>query len=193
MPFTPIPGAARLRVNFTYAGHPGVNVLHASFPGGGDFDEMSNLAVAAVEAYQSQILPGKHPQFVLDSITATDLTTATGTEVTSVSGEPGLNDGTPASAALSAVVRQITALRGRRFRGRIFDCGYAIDELGSSAGVLPADFRGALISAWLNFRANLNTAGFALVVVSLVAASYQVVSDLDTAPIVGVQRRRLRD
>jgi hypothetical protein len=193
MPFVAIPGAAKVRINFTYAGHPGVNVLHCEVPGGGDFDEIALIASTAVDAYQTNILPGKHPQFVLDSVTATDLATATGTEVSSVSGEPGLNDGTPASAALSAIVKELTALRGRRFRGRIFDCGYSFEEMGSSAGVLPSDFRGSLISAWLNFRSQMNTAGFPLVVVSYAAVSFQPVSDLDSAPVVGVQRRRLRD
>jgi hypothetical protein len=39
----------------------------------------------------------------------------------------------------------------------------------------------------------MNTAGFPLVVVSYAAVSFQPVSDLDSAPVVGVQRRRLRD
>jgi hypothetical protein len=194
MPFVPVADTVELVIDFVYAGHPGVNTLYCTPPAVIDFDSMSALAAAVATQYQSVILPSKHPQFAVGSVTATDISVADGVQSSSFIGEAGTLDGTPASAALAAVIRWHTALRGRRHRGRIFDCGYDDVAMGSSSGGIPDAFRDLVVDNWLAFRSALFAGdGTQLLVASRAAGTSQVITDITCAPVVGVQRRRLRD
>lgn len=195
MPFTAIAGAAKAEVLFTNAGFSGVNVLWV-----GGFDTTDSGAIADVAGfmagrYQENILPQKTGQFVLNAIRVTSWDTATGPQSISVSNEAGgRSTATPMAPERSCIIHLRTALRGRNHRGRIYDAGYADDQV-DTRGRLSTSSMNQVTQLWLDFRADMavDMPGWTLMVASFALGLANPVTDVDTADVVGIQRRRIRD
>jgi hypothetical protein len=192
MPFTAIADVAKVELLFTYEGHTGVNVVHVQEGATPTPGLMAAISAAAIAAYDSHVLPAKSAAFRLDAVRVTDLTSATGPVNETPDGVSGTGSSDGSNAALAAVVRLLTDLRGRSHRGRIYDSGYPRLYFLPDGSIDPTGREG-IFENWLAWRNDMSTAGFPMVVASNTLASFDAVSDLTVAPVVGVQRRRLRD
>jgi hypothetical protein len=197
MAFQPAPGVWKHEVFFTTSGVPGVNVLHTIQQAGTDEDGAHAAGLALRAAYVADVLPHKKPGFHVLSVVTTDLSVEGGAQAI-VTGDDTVSSGTPvAPSQLCLVVQLLTSIRGRSFRGRVFDAGYDPNSYVGDGTVLPAkatDVQGA----WNTFRGDLAAGDSgALCVLSRQHAGVVRASAINTlvtgvavAKQAGVQRRR---
>jgi hypothetical protein len=190
MPFVAIPLACKVELAFTYQGLPGANVLGAICSATPDTAELQDVADAMEATMTTDILPGKSNQFTLDEIIVTDLNSATGPQVTNVVATAGAVTASAIMVANALVIQLHTALRGRSFRGRVFDAGWPDSYLDDDGRMTPTN-QANLTAAWENVRSAMDTAGHPLAVISRTLQIPSVVTQVHAATVVGLQRRRL--
>lgn len=124
-PLPPVASVAKVVVNGTLGDATIANVLHVgySFPAPLVVADATTIAERVEESWEADMLPNLSHDYTFTSVTLTDLHTATGVQVVAAAGETG-GVAVPSEPAQDAVVvTQLTALRGRSFRGRQYVCG----------------------------------------------------------------------
>lgn len=180
----------RVALNWTCGGQNAVNVMHFHVAGGTTPSALiAHLDTAAsVSMWNSTIAAAT----VLDlQVTPLDGTTATQTFAPPTPGHwQGGGGGTEWSPATAAVIKMITAVRGRSYRGRLFLPFTAENEMVN--GFVRSLILPGMQTAWTNFVTSLNALTPA---VSLTVASYKlsVATNVLLAgpePTLATQRRR---
>jgi len=165
-----VPNGIKIEWNAVQNGIPIVNrmfVTKTSAPSSGDLDDAIVAALAFFNDYKALC----HPSYVLQNITATDVSVANGTQtiLPVTTSNVGTAVGAPNGANVAHVASLRTSFTGRSFRGRFY--------LGGTAAVNLADAQNftttasAALAGYMNdFIDALNTINQTLVVVSNYAA-----------------------
>lgn len=197
MAFQPVPSTWKHEIFGTTAGVPCVNVIHTDQFGGNDVAAALAAAQELRALYVTNILPQKVAGFMLGEVVTTDLGVEGGAQAVATGSDRGTMAGTASTSQMCAVVQLLTAIRGRSFRGRIFDCGYVREIFGSDGTISDAN-RANIGGAWQTMaNQSAAAASGAFVVVSRTHNKIvrpegirEVVSSINCARLSGVQRRR---
>lgn len=99
----------------------------------------------------------------------------------------------PLSPQVSVLIRKITGVLGRHFRGRMYIPGVSIDKCDANLGFLNNTALGAFDAATDDWQTALGTAGYQLAILHRnVVVPPTLVTDLEVIPQVATQRRRNR-
>lgn len=192
-----VPNGIKIEWNALQNGVPIVNrvfVTMAAAPSSADLDD----AIVEALAFFNAIKPAYHPSYVLQNITATDVSVANGTQtiLPLTTDNVGTSGGDPAAANAAVVVSLRTNFTGRSFRGRFYVGGLSNTNLANAQniGTSAATFYAGVFEDFIDA---LNVINMTLVVVSRFAAGVARVTNLATEIIsiivdtkVDSQRRR---
>ena len=194
MPFTPIANTAKIEL----IGHSGiteqpiVNVMHSGLGGADTFAEVDAIALAVKGVVLAHLNVWSSTMF-FDEVRVTSLDTATSPQATEAF--PAATQGTASPDAIpgaAALVKLLTATRGRSYRGRIYVGIIAANEVGDGNGTLSVSFQG-VVNAYISaIEAALNalTPSVGLVVASRKLGISSFVLSANCEPTVAYQRRR---
>lgn len=199
MAFQAVPDVWKHEVFWSSAGVTAVNVLHTEQTGATDLATAEAAASALRTAVVNHILPIKGNNVSVHSVVTTDLSVEGGVqaEATGTDTRTGASD--PAPSQICAVIQLLTSVRGRSFRGRIFDPFYYGGNFLPDGSILPVE-RTTMAGAWEALRAEVATTGNAagpLCVVSRTHAGvrrpegiFTFVTSVSVSHLAGIQRRR---
>jgi hypothetical protein len=188
--FLPVPDAMSIALEYDVSGQPAVVVIGAgNAPGSGPpFD----IGQALAYEFHSLCRPLMATSCTLKSITARALD-GTGDSVTYAL--PASLAGTAAGGLITAyatLVRWQTTGNGRSGRGRNYIPGFTISGMNADGRTLSSTYTtaaNALVTAMTD-----DTGGSApFAVISRTKGTYSPVISGSVSPVVGIQRRRLRD
>jgi len=192
-----VPNGIKIEFNAQQNGVPVVQrvfVTKSSAPTSGDLDD----AIVAALAYFNAKKGALHPTYVLQNITATDVSVANGTQTILPLTTSNIGTGSGAAAAANAAmcISLRTNFTGRSFRGRFYEGGLLSDGLTNAQNFAPtyasglADFFQDFIDALAAINMTLVVvSNFAAGVVRVVALATEIISIIvDTK--VDSQRRR---
>lgn len=148
MALPPAPGVTRAVFNYTSQGIATANVLHFTQPPGSTAPDPTALASDLKGFWVAAIAPLVHQTHILQNVTCTDLGPTGPPQAIHTTGlpSPGLQTGDPMPNNVALVMSLKTALRGRSYRGRLYEGGIAeSNALGNEA---VSAYRDALVSAW---------------------------------------------
>jgi hypothetical protein len=166
MPFIPVENVALIEVRMLLDDQKVENTLYAQSVDALDGARLSSMANVVKDWWTDQYGPLVSDLVTLREVTCTDLTTATGSQV-SVSGglAPGGQIGGSEPSNVSLAISFRTTLRGRAFRGRNYIVGIPLERMASQNEV-ESTFASDLTSAYIQLREDLDSADFTWVVVS---------------------------
>jgi len=197
-PYIPVEDTAEVRMAYVTLGGVANNVINFRKSGGWDATSLGDLAQAVSDAWETEVSPRVSEDISLDSVTATDLSSATGPQVTLPAGISGANAQPVAPNNVTLAVSFHTNTRGRSYRGRLYHVGMSQSQItGDSIGDAGAT---ATQEAYSDFFDSITTAvsGAEHVVVSrcqddtwLTDGIATPVTAYSVEPTVDSQRRRL--
>lgn len=122
MAYQPVPGVAKVSMEYTYQAAPTINTFHYEFAGVIDATELETLANIHATWDLNYNALRRSIISVLDRVVCTDLSTATGAvfELALTPPQAGANAAEAMPAQVAACTTLITAKRGRSYRGRIY-------------------------------------------------------------------------
>lgn len=128
-----VPNGIKIEWNALQNGVPIVNrvfVTMSGAPSSGDLDD----AIVAALGYFNSMRPHYHPSYVLQNITATDVSVANGTQTVLplTTDNDGQGAGAAAAANCAACISLRTNFTGRSFRGRFYVGGIPQAALASA-------------------------------------------------------------
>jgi hypothetical protein len=197
MAFQPCPNVLKHEVYFTVSGVHGVSVLHTNFATPASLTDVQDAATALRAAYVSSVLPHKTTGFTLNEVVTTDLSVEGGAQGVALGSDNAPSGSEIAPPFMGMVVQLLTDVRGRSYRGRVFDTGYYIGRFNADGTVVAAE-KGVVAGNWQAMNDTLATAvSGPLVVLSRFHARAARPTGLYT-PVVrfavsndaGIQRRR---
>lgn len=199
MTFQPVPTVWKHEVFWRSAGVQAVNVLHTIQVGTTDLTGAQAAAEAVRTAVVGHILPLKGNNVSVLDVVTTDLTVEGGVQAVASGTDTRTGASDPAPSQICAVVQLQTPIRGRSYRGRVFDPFYYGGNFAPDGSLIIAE-RTAIITAWNALRAELATsgnAGGALCVVSRThngvprsSGIFTFVTAIGVSHLAGIQRRR---
>lgn len=192
-----VPNGIKLEWNAVQNGVPVVNrvfITQTTTVGSGDLDDAIIEALAFFNSYKGFC----HPSYVLQNITATDVSVANGiqTILPLTTANVGTASGSPAAANAAMVASLRTSQTGRSFRGRFYLGGLSTAYFDNAQNIAVAT-AGSWATTFTNFIDALSAINKTLVVVSnytaglirVVALATEIISVIvDTK--VDSQRRR---
>jgi hypothetical protein len=166
MPFVPVAQTALVELRMLCAGQHVENTIYALAPDPFDPSSLTSLANTVKAWWIAEMAPLLSDIVSLEEVVATDLTTATGGQV-SISGdhELGTQIGGAAPNGSTFTVSFRTAERGRAFRGRNYIVGLPLEQL-SDTNHVQSSWATDLITAYEALKTALVAADFIWVVVS---------------------------
>lgn len=173
------------------------NVLHTNFVTPASLTDMQNAAADLRAQYVTSILPMKTSGFTLHEVVSTDLSTEGAIQAVAT-GTDNATGGIAAAPAVNGIIVQLlTDIRGRSYRGRIFDTGYNTSIFAGDGTVLAAE-QSAVQAGWGSLLTAVATLRCGpLVVLSRqhgkvirAAGVFTPVTRIGINPHVGLQRRR---
>lgn len=169
MPFIATPNGIKIELNAIQNGVPVVNVLHTKSNVPIDADLLASVT-STVSTWYFTNRALFHPSYVLQNVTATDISVADGIQNIGVivSGGAGTATGEPAAANAAVVASLRSARTGRSYRGRMYFGGLAQSSLDTAQNILP-DAATVYATAVMNLVDALIGIGQVLSVLSLVA------------------------
>lgn len=192
-----VPNGIKIEWNATQNSIPVVQrvfVTKTSAPTSADLDD----AIVAALAYFNAKKGALHPSYILQNITATDVSVANGTQtiLPLTTSNVGTGSGAPAAANAAMCISLRTNFTGRSFRGRFYEGGLISDGFANAQNFQPtyvaglADFFQDFIDALAAINMTLVVvSNFAAGVVRVVALATEIISIIvDTK--VDSQRRR---
>lgn len=172
-------------------------VLHTNFVTPAAPTDLTAAAAAVRAAYVAHVLPRKVIDFQLLEVTTTDMSSEGAGQAQALGTSAGGLSVAAAPAPNSIVIQQLTGIRGRSFRGRVFDGGQAAAAFSANGGVTASSIAD-MNTAWEAFRVALgdSVAGEMVVVSRVHAKTVRAAGEM--TPVVqcrasgqmGVQRRR---
>ena len=168
MQFIPVSDTASLELVFDALGQKCENVIHVK-AGTTPITEsgLADVCEAVVDWYTTSGKVQVYDGTSLTKIVAKDLTSSTGPAIEYTTGLPLEGTGSGATALplnVTAVISLGTALRGRSYRGRIYQIGLGSNWV--SGNVLDSGYRNNLVSSYGGLVTAISAAGWTLVVVS---------------------------
>jgi hypothetical protein len=138
MGFVPFANVVRAEMVFSWAGQSVENVLHYVQAGGWTAPEMTQLADALIEYWDTNWKVRVATTCALTKIRLTDMASQTGMSFDYAEGLPLVGTGTGASMPnnVTVAIKLNTLNRGRSYRGRIYHVGMLIGQ--ASGSVLAA-------------------------------------------------------
>lgn len=131
MPFIPATNCCELVVKQSSSGNDIFNVFH--FEAADPLDELTLgiIANSAITSWIDNLKPLCHPDVFLNSIVATDLTTASSPQATRIplTGGVGSRSGSVLTTGSALAVKKLTDLRGRSYRERTYWYGLTSSDL----------------------------------------------------------------
>jgi len=193
MPLPIIANCARVTFNLqSSSGAASHNVIHVMKDAGVTYtelgDRLASLLDDAAEADLWRPLPSDYGLTSVD-ITPLDGTTATRTIERGASAWPDGQGGIAVLPQVCALIKEQTAVRGRRNRGRIY-IG-PITETSQADGNMVSTTQDALTDAWVAFSNDLVGQSLAIGVASYVGRTVHQVTEIACERSVATQRRRL--
>jgi hypothetical protein len=137
------PDGAEVQLIYAWEGQSCENVLHFHGPVDWDAAALTTLAVDVTTWWEANLAPLTSDAVSLVEVVATDLSSASGPQIVSTAALPLL--GTDHSGTqpnnVTVAIKQLTASRGRSFRGRTYFVGLSLNEVVASflAGGVAAD------------------------------------------------------
>jgi len=122
-PYIPVPETAEVRLTYVTPGGIAENVLNFQKDGGWDGGALTALADSVKDNWESLMTGLYGNDISLDTVTATDISTATGGQVVVPAGISGGAAGPAMPMNVTIAVSLHTAFRGRSYRGRSFQVG----------------------------------------------------------------------
>lgn len=192
-----VPNGIKIEWNADQNGVPIVNrvfVTMTTAPSAADLDD----AIAAALDFFNDMRPNLHTSYVLQNITATDVSVANGTQtiLPVTTGNAGTGGGDAAAANAAVCVSLRTNFTGRSFRGRFYIGGLPQAFLLTAQTIDPI-VAAAYAGIFEDFIDTLNAINMVLVVVSNFASGVERITALATEIIsiivdtkVDSQRRR---
>jgi hypothetical protein len=180
MPFLATPQGIKLEFNGTQNGVPIVNVVHLRCVSGAPAGQLDTAIIAGIDFWNDQRVNVSN-SYVLQNITATDISVANGAQIVQpiTSDAQGAATGTAAAANAAVCISLRTAQTGRSFRGRFFVGGLPQAAL-ETAQSISTGAAAAYATNMTTFIDTLETAGFALAVLSKYASGALRVAGLLT-------------
>lgn len=125
MPALPnVPNVAKIQFKGTYGNDVNVlNAVHCKFTGSPSIVDCNNWALAVTNSWVSNIAPLVVGAFVLNEVTVTDLTSATGSVGFDIANHAGTNAGTATAAGVAMVMKLQIARRYRGGHPRVYIAG----------------------------------------------------------------------
>lgn len=132
-PYIPVPNTAKVDWIFSTPGGVAMNSLY--FEKGSALTEadLTAIAAAAEDAWESQISSIAATTVSLDRTVVTDLTTDSSGQVTDPGGISGGNSSEQLPDNSTVAISFRSALRGRSFRGRVFHVGLNVDNVANDS------------------------------------------------------------
>lgn len=152
MSYVPGTNVAEVVVQGSMAGQMIDNVIDFQMPDAMTVTILDALANSVIGYLLDHILPLLSSQYTLTSVKATDLTTASSPSVTRFpTGSPGGSIGAGALANnVALVISEGTDLRGRSYRGRLYQAGLPATILADPASISGAS-RDVIVAAFVDF------------------------------------------
>lgn len=199
MAFVPVPDAASFELIYDVFGQRVENVLHVVSDNTFDATKLADISQLIVEWFEDYGKDLMHNATTLEMVVAKDLSSQTGPAIEYTTGLPIV--GTVANVQelplnVTACVSFGTALRGRSYRGRLYQTALTVASVVEN--VLSTNYRSALIVAYQALIDTLNVGTYSLAVVSKYSNKAPRTTGVAT-PIINVsvdpnvdsQRRRL--
>lgn len=166
MPFVPVPETALVEVRMLLDLQQVENTIWVLKDGGHDAGTLAALATNVKSWWGLSMAPLLSDQVTLREVTATDMSTDTGPQV-SVDGEltPGEQIGGSAPSNVSFVVSFRTNARGRAFRGRNYVVGVPLTQL-AAINTVEASWAAQLRAAYQDLSNGLLDDDFLWVIAS---------------------------
>lgn len=192
MPQLIIPNAMQVSLHFTVSGQETVNVL------GFTKDDPAITASMAADIVHNAwtATGGPHklltPQVVLNKVKATDISSADGEIFERGVSVPGGATGTVGNLAVSAVVRVGSGTRSRSGKGRVYFGPIGSQDIATDGRSYPLQAQTNVRTAFLAFQTATNNGNLTWSVLSRKLLVATEITSVSVAPIIGIQRRRLR-
>jgi len=136
------------------------NTLHFLRVAGWTPTDLTNLATALVTSWTSHIAPQMHPSCELTEVICTDLSTATGAQISLPASVAGSHGGVGLGNGVAFKLKFATGNRGRSYRGGVFHGGLC-DAMftGPPLNTLTIAAANAIRDGWANVLLDITTAG----------------------------------
>lgn len=194
-----MPNVVQAEMTYLFSSQRVQNVLHFLASTAPDLENMEDLGTALIASWNTSMKALHVSTVSLIEVRLTDLTTQNSPVVNVSTGLPSAGtatgDGMPNNVAL--VYTKHTALRGRSFRGRIYDFGWS--ETNNAGNTVSPTVTGTMVNAYSAMRSiALTDMNYNMVVVSRYADKAPrttgiatLVTSISTDGVVDSQRRRL--
>jgi hypothetical protein len=152
---------------FDYGGQEVVNVFNVQTPAAPTSTDRTNIATAFHTWWTNNLKAYLVPDMKLTLIRVVDLSSqnSPSTEVSVSPPEAGTASGSDSVAGGALVVTHRTGLRGRNYRGRTYLAGWSESQRTDNVSVV-LTYATNLVNAFVALVTALNSAGYALVVLS---------------------------
>lgn len=206
MPFVPVPNTVGVEIRMLQDGQRIENTLYFSKSAGWASADALDLGSTLVDWWNTNIKPLVSSSVEMNEIVITDLSSATGFQVTSapIATMVGARTDEPMSNGTSVAISFRTASRGRSFRGRNYIVGLTIDQVFANTvtqetlddyvaayGLLRSGVAGDTGSVWsvVSRFSGIDSAGDPIP--RTTGLHTPILSELFTDNIIDFQRRRL--
>jgi len=185
-----VPGAYMVSINAESGGQTVSNVIGVR----GISNQAAQIAVAVSVAWNRAGGPREyHPTaYTMRNVTVMDLATETGQVVVWPSTGTGGAPGSLATNASCALVSYSSGSRSRSTRGRLYHGPLTESQMDVNGRHITVQFNGQLNTAYRQFKADLETAGYSWIVISRKNQTFVEIGEPTAQSLSGTQRRRLR-
>lgn len=150
--FVPFPNMAEVAIIGSQAGQEIVSVHNFQYAAPITVAILNTLAAEVMASWIENLSPILSTGLDINSIKAVDMTTASSAGVTvfAPAGTDGNLDESPLQMNVALVLSEATDLRGRSYRGRIYQAGVPVSALATPGSVTEA-YQTAFIAAYVGF------------------------------------------
>jgi len=175
-----VPNGIKIEWNAVQNGVPIVNRVYVTKTGAISSGDLDDAITQALDFFNN-LKPVLHPSYILQNITATDVSVANGTQtqLPLTTSNVGTGVGSPIAANAAVVVSMRTNRIGRSFRGRFYAGALCSSNMADAQNIITsaATFYAGVFE---DFVTALNTVNMTLVVVSRFANKVARVTALAT-------------
>lgn len=188
-----IPNTLQISAHFLAGGQDLYNVLHFRYPDGTFINAQDTLTTFKT-AWEKAAGPHKLKPTAVTMVEyrLTDLSSATGVVATLGSNTAGGVTGSLSALSNSCVMKLTSGTRSRSGAGRVFHGPLISGDVSTDGRTVLSASRAAFETAYRTLMADMKLANLTLVVASRKNSTATDVLQINAAPIVASQRRRLR-
>lgn len=187
-----IPNTYETTVKMLCGGRTVDNVFFNTSSTGGQEATVAAAFLAAWKNATSGPLKYANTAVSMVSVTTVDIRSSTGGQFTVFDTSPGLQAGSIASRAASALLQYNGNLRSRSTRGRTYFGPLTQAQVNTDGATLNSTFQTNIVAAFNYLFTQMSTAGFPAVVASRKNLSTTPITLVRVSPTMATQRHRLR-